>query len=120
MSVARESGIVDSICAYMARRGDSYGTKIHGDEFSEVGTPDLIYCVGGRYVAIEVKQPGERPKKIQSYRLQQIREAGGIAFWATSAEEVELLLAHYGVPPAHGQSVRMPTGADSDLAAARL
>lgn len=44
---------------------------------AESGTPDLLACHEGRFVGLEVKQPGRYPTKIQRFRAEQIRAAGG-------------------------------------------
>lgn len=59
-----------------------------GDEF-ETGVSDLIGCTKyGRFIAIEVKRPGEKPTKEQTHFLNRIRDNGGIAILAYSVEEV--------------------------------
>jgi Holliday junction resolvase len=50
------------------------------------GTPDLIACIAGRFYAIEVKRPGEKPTALQEYRLAQWRKAGAVAVWVDSAD----------------------------------
>lgn len=54
-----------------------------------VGLPDLLGCVQGRYVGIEIKHPDQdHPvSKIQYKRIEQIQDAGGIAGVAESIEE---------------------------------
>jgi hypothetical protein len=39
-----------------------------------------------------VKRPGEKPKKLQSYELEKWREAGAVAVWVESLEEVKQLM----------------------------
>ena len=54
------------------------------------GAPDRIFCINGRFVAIEVKR--EKMFKIAPLQLvhqQKIKEAGGIAIIAHSWKEVE-------------------------------
>ena len=60
--------------------------------YSTTGTPDLVACYRGRFVAIEVKQPGEEPRKIQLHRQAQIRKSGGICEVCDSVEQVERIL----------------------------
>jgi Holliday junction resolvase len=43
------------------------------------GIPDIIMCVDGRYVALEVKRPGGKPTELQKWNIEQIRQAGGTA-----------------------------------------
>ena len=40
------------------------------------GVPDRICLVGGRVVFVEVKAPGEKPRPIQTRRIQQLRDQG--------------------------------------------
>jgi len=47
------------------------------------GILDLILCVKGKYVSIELKIDGERPTKLQQYNIDKIRAAGGVAFFTT-------------------------------------
>jgi len=62
--------------------------KTHGGLFQVVGLPDIIGVHRGRFIAIEVKVPGEEPSKVQLRKLQRLGWAGAIAFWATSDTEV--------------------------------
>ena len=52
------------------------------------GIPDLIACISGQFVAIEVKKDGNDPSVIQLFQMDKIIEAGGKAFVAKSVEDV--------------------------------
>jgi len=54
------------------------------------GLPDIIGCHKGRFIGIEVKEPGKEDEltEIQKQRIKEINMAGGIAFMATSPEQV--------------------------------
>lgn len=52
------------------------------------GLPDLIACVQGLFIGIEVKQPGNNPTQRQLFVHSLIRRAGGIVIVAHSVEEV--------------------------------
>ncbi len=62
--------------------------KIHGSGMMRAGLPDLIACVGGDFVGIEVKMPGNKPSAIQERVHELIREAGGRVIVAYSVEQV--------------------------------
>ena len=64
----------------------------HGNAFSGAGTPDITACYRGRHIEIEVKRPGEKPKKLQLYELEKWREAGAVAVWVESLDEVKQLM----------------------------
>lgn len=55
------------------------------------GVSDIIGCLpkSGRFLAIEVKRPGGKATQEQQNFLDTINEAGGLAFVATSVEDVE-------------------------------
>ena len=61
------------------REHGCYVLNVHGSSAMDAGTPDLLACYGGRFVGMEVKQPGAYPTKIQKARLRQIAEAGGVS-----------------------------------------
>lgn len=50
-----------------------------GGAFGRAGIPDLFYLYKGVFIAIEVKSDVGKLSDLQKYRLQQIRDAGGIA-----------------------------------------
>lgn len=69
--------------------------KIHGndDGFQEIGIPDLLVCLAGRFVGIEVKQPGEGLRPRQRKVLNEIFAAGGVAAVCETVGQVAILLS---------------------------
>jgi Holliday junction resolvase len=45
------------------------------------GEPDLVGCYMGYAIAIECKQQGPKPTKLQEFRIREWKRAGAIAFW---------------------------------------
>lgn len=43
------------------------------------GTPDIIGCLGGYFIALELKSKKVDAKGLQAYKLQSIRDAYGVA-----------------------------------------
>ncbi len=74
--MAEEKNFENRIKSYLKSIG-AYFIKTHGDRFSRVGTPDIIACVNGYFVAVEVKATNGRPSELQKYHIQQIKDAGG-------------------------------------------
>lgn len=60
--------------------------------YGRAGVPDILACVKGRFIAIEVKMPGETPKPNQEAFLAAIKNCGGIAMWTDNLEEVKMIL----------------------------
>lgn len=83
----REKNIENQIKRYLDRLGCWY-MKVHGSAFQKAGVPDLIACIGGRFVGIEVKQPGGRVSPLQKLNIEEIQRSGGVAFVAYSVEDV--------------------------------
>ena len=54
------------------------------------GTPDVLACLNGQFIAIEVKREGKlnTVSPIQQFQLDKIVEAGGIAVAADSLEKI--------------------------------
>lgn len=45
------------------------------------GTPDLLLCVNGTFVALELKKDAKsKPTELQKHNLNRIIQAGGLAF----------------------------------------
>ena len=74
--MASEKIYENKIKAYLKSIG-AYFIKTHGDRFSRVGTPDIIACVNGYFVAVEVKAENGKPSDLQLYHIEQIKKAGG-------------------------------------------
>lgn len=82
--------------AILEAHADAWVVKVAGGPYQEAGIPDLIVCVGGRLVGLEVKapRPGESPaaarrraSAIQLAQLERIRRAGGSAAVVLSVDE---------------------------------
>ena len=82
-----EAEITAAVRDYLRLVG-AWELKVLGGLGQRPGVPDVLACVQGRFVAIEVKRPGRRPTPRQAAELEAIRAAGGIALVATSLDEV--------------------------------
>ena len=63
------------------------------------GVPDIQACYQGRWISIEVKQPGflNTLSPLQKFNLDAVVKAGGFSLVATSVEEVSIFLEHNGL-----------------------
>lgn len=79
-------------------------------------TVDVLCCINGRFVAIEVKAAGERPTKLQEHCLRDIEHAGGIAFWTDSYEGFFATLVLKGLidSPYHPETDEAPPKRETD------
>ncbi len=53
--------------------------KYFANRNTKSGIPDILACVNGYFVAIEVKAQTGKPSDLQKYHCRKIREAGGVA-----------------------------------------
>src|SRR5690606_41644066 len=83
-----EKTIENRIKRYLDSIGAWY-LKVHGSAFQRSGVPDIIACVNGKFVGIEVKKPGGIVSPLQRAKIEQIQKAGGIAFVVYSFEEAK-------------------------------
>lgn len=83
-----EKQIENQIKRYLDSLG-AWHIKTHGNMFSRAGTPDVLACINGKFVAIEVKRPGGRVSALQKAQIKLIHAAGGVAFVAYSLEETK-------------------------------
>lgn len=63
--------------------------KVHGSAMMMAGLPDLIACVDGAFVGIEVKMPGNKPSIRQLYVHRRIERSGGKIIVAYSLDDVK-------------------------------
>jgi Holliday junction resolvase len=82
-----EKHIENQIKRYLDQLGVWY-MKIHGSMYQKSGVPDLIACINGTFVGIEVKRPGGIVSPLQKFNIDEIHRNGGIAFVAYSVEDV--------------------------------
>ena len=77
--MASEKSFENKIKRYLKEKG-CYRVKYHGNYFSENGTPDILACVNGYFLAIEVKAQTGTPSELQLVKVDAIRKAGGFAY----------------------------------------
>lgn len=76
--MAQEKTFENKIKKFLDSKG-CYYVKFFANSFTKSGVPDLLACVNGYFVAIEVKAPNGKPSELQIYNRDKIREAGGIS-----------------------------------------
>lgn len=59
---------------------DCYYVKFFANSRTRVGVPDILACVNGTFVGIEVKADNGKPSELQFYNIRGIRKAGGYAW----------------------------------------
>ena len=83
--------IQPAVMRYLKRKGGLW-EKNKDVAGKTSGRPDIVGCYRGRYVAIELKRPGAKPRKIQKAYLRLIELAGGITIVASEIEPIAEVL----------------------------
>ena len=74
-----EKAFENRIKAWLKDHGCFY-VKFFANNYTVRGIPDILTCVNGYFVGIEVKDTGGRPTDIQIQKIKKIRESGGFAW----------------------------------------
>lgn len=82
-----ERSLTRAIKAALDREPGVWHVKYSAAGYGTAGVPDLILCVRGRFVALEVKQPGRYQMPIQKYASDRITSAGGTCATVRSVDE---------------------------------
>lgn len=87
----REKNIENKIKSYLKSKG-AYYVKYFGNQFSQVGVPDILACYKGMFIGIEVKNEKGKTSPLQDVNIKQIQDAGGYSIVARSVEDVNKVL----------------------------
>lgn len=68
----------------------AYAVNYIGGISANNGTPDILACLNGRFIAIEAKAGKNKPTDLQTLNLKRIDEAGGLAL-VINEENLHLL-----------------------------
>ena len=77
--MAAEKNFENKIKKYLKSK-NCYCVKYFGCMYSTSGTPDLLCCINGYFVAIEVKAQDGVVSDLQLQKIEDIRKAGGFAY----------------------------------------
>ena len=100
--MASEKAFENRIKKHLKERGCWYVKYWAGSPYTKSGIPDLLCCIGGVFVAIEVKGKGGRASDLQRYTIEQIKESGGLAMilypeqWDEFVKMVDILISQIG------------------------
>ena len=87
-----EKHLTSKIIKYLNSLSQTKAVKFVGNESSETGTPDVVACIEGKAFPFEVKMEGNKPTKIQLYRIDQWKKAGAVVAVVYSLDEVRAIV----------------------------
>lgn len=76
--MAAEKNFENQIKKFLKDQGCWY-VKYFANRMTKSGIPDILACVNGYFVAIEVKASNGKPSELQIYHRDKIRESQGIS-----------------------------------------
>ncbi len=97
-----EGALVSAMKKALAKELGGRWIKIHGGPFQEKGLSDIIGCLDGLFIAIEVKMPGRESKVTDMQRrfLSQVTENGGLALISSDIDAtIEIIDEKLGGEP---------------------
>lgn len=78
--MAQEKTFENKIKKFLESRGAWFVKYWAGAQYTKSGIPDILACINGYFVGIEVKAQNGKPSEIQLYNVRKINAAGGFAF----------------------------------------
>lgn len=88
--------------------GRCFNIQGDGENFQEVGIPDLLCCYRGVFLGLEAKMPNGTVSAKQKAVLREIANAGGVAAVFTTVGQVSLLLTEIDKEVAGDRKIRRP------------
>ena len=76
--MAAEKNFENKVKKYLDSIGAVY-VKYFANSFTKSGVPDLLACINGYFVAVEIKAENGKPSKLQYFYRDKIRKSYGVA-----------------------------------------
>jgi Holliday junction resolvase len=77
--MAQEKAFENKIKKFLESRG-AWRVKYFANAYTEKGVPDILACVNGYFVGVEVKSDNGKLSDVQLAQIKKINDAGGFAF----------------------------------------
>lgn len=74
-----ETAFKKQIIKFLDTLNSCYHIPYFPSIYTPKGVPDILCCINGHFVAIEVKADNGKPSELQKYHVNEINNAGGIA-----------------------------------------
>ena len=90
MASKPETKIVKKCMTLLKDKYPGFYFKTHGGPYQKAGLPDIVGVYQGKFIGIEIKCPGKEDTltDLQKKTLEKISKAGGVAFMATSPQQI--------------------------------
>ncbi|APH24385.1 VRR-NUC domain-containing protein [Clostridium botulinum] len=78
--MAAEKKFENEIKKFLSQLPKTWFYKNWSGPYSKSGIPDIIACVDGHFVGIEVKAPNGKPSELQKRNIRLIQECRGLGY----------------------------------------
>jgi Holliday junction resolvase len=78
--MGKEKNFQNKVEKFLNDEGIYYIKYWGGGIYTRSGIPDLVCCVKGVFVSVELKANGGRVSDLQYYNVEKIHQSGGVAF----------------------------------------
>lgn len=97
MAKTPEGQFQERVIKYLKSIDKCWYCKVWGGGFQKSGIPDLLCCINGKFVALELKAENGKPSALQVYNIDKINKSGGLGYilypsqFEEFKKEIELL-----------------------------
>lgn len=94
-----EKTFENKVKKYIEDQG-GWQVKFFANRMTKTGIPDILACINGYFLAVEVKAKNGKPSELQKYHVKKINDAGGYAIilypqdWELFKQLVKRLNSH--------------------------
>ena len=91
--MAQEKAFEEKIKKHIEMIG-GWQVKYFANRMTKKGIPDILACISGHFIAIEVKAQNGRSSELQVYQCNKIRMSGGLAHivYPSGWEQLKVIL----------------------------
>lgn len=80
MAKTPEGKFQEQVIKYLKSHPRCWYTKVWGGGLQRSGIPDILACINGLFIALELKAENGKPTPLQVYNIEQIKKSGGIGY----------------------------------------
>lgn len=91
-----EAVVKNQIRAFLSKLPKCWHMVKDQGSFSVRGLPDIVVCLDGEFLALEVKRPGAKARKLQQFHGAAISKAGGAWACVESVDDVRFAIDMMG------------------------
>lgn len=92
----RESKLQQECVKYLKSKGIYY-INLHGGGWGAKGAPDLITCINGKFIALELKVGDNDMQPDQRIHMKRIKANGGLHYCPRTLDEFIQIIDEKGV-----------------------